>query len=76
MKGFIQLLYQTLKVFVLFTGFTFLFYYGMIWVQQEYQQYQRYDEPDGSAVKVMNMHPVTEQPSWIQRLFLFYHSGE
>ena len=76
MKGFIQLLYQTLKVFVLFTGFTFLFYYGMIWVQQEYQQYQRYDEPEGAAVKVMSMHPVNEQPSWIQRLFLFYHSGE
>ncbi|MFC3882799.1 YqzK family protein [Bacillus songklensis] len=76
MKTFIQLIYQTLKVFVLFTGFTLLFYYGMIWVHQEYQQYQRYDEPQGSAVKVANIGPVQEQPSWIERLFLFYHSGE
>ncbi|WP_078413663.1 DUF4227 family protein [Priestia abyssalis] len=76
MKAFIQLMYQTLKVFILFTGFTFLFYYGMMWVQQEYQQYQRYDEPQGAAVKVANMQPLNEQPSWIERLFLFYHSGE
>ncbi|MCY9387851.1 YqzK family protein, partial [Bacillus haynesii] len=34
-----------IKVFVLFTGFTVLFYYAMIWINSEYENYHRYDKP-------------------------------
>lgn len=36
-----------IKVFVLFTGFTVLFYYAMIWINSEYENYHRYDKPEG-----------------------------
>ncbi|WP_110111219.1 YqzK family protein [Bacillus sp. CGMCC 1.16541] len=75
MKSWMELLYNTCKVFVLFTGFTVLFYYGMIWVHKEYESYQRYDEPKGAAIKVMSMH-VDEEQTWLQRLLMFYQTGE
>ena len=47
-----KIILHTLKVFILFTGCTILFYYGMMWVNEEYQSYHRYDEPEGTALKV------------------------
>ncbi|RZI51523.1 DUF4227 family protein [Aeribacillus pallidus] len=64
-----------LKNFILFTGFTILFYYAIIWVNLEYQDYHRYDEPEGSAVKVTSV--VEEQnDNWLNRLIFFYLNGE
>ncbi|ASS91808.1 MAG: DUF4227 domain-containing protein [Bacillaceae bacterium] len=64
-----------LKIFILFTGFTILFYYAIIWVNLEYQDYHRYDEPEGSAVKVTSV--VEEQnDNWLNRLIFFYLNGE
>lgn len=66
---------QTLKVFIIFTGCTILFYYGIMLVSEEYQNYHRYDEPEGSAVKVSNA--VNEKSSsLLDRLMLFYLNGE
>ncbi|MDQ0213761.1 hypothetical protein J2S13_000155 [Oikeobacillus pervagus] len=70
-----KILWQMFKVFILFTGCTTLFYYGMIWINQEYENYHRYEEPEGSAVKVyqsLNEDP----PNWVDRLLLFYLDGE
>ncbi|MED3823365.1 YqzK family protein [Priestia flexa] len=75
MKSWVELVYNSCKVFILFTGCTLLFYFGMVWVSGEYQDYKRYDEPSGSAVKVMQMN-VYEDQTWIERLFMFYHNGE
>jgi hypothetical protein len=47
----------------------------MIWVSQEYQNYKRYDEPSGSAVKVMQA-SVNKDQTWLERLFMFYQNGE
>ena len=54
MISFIKDVLQTLKVFIIFTGCTILFYYGIMWVNEEYQDYHRYDEPEGSAIKGFN----------------------
>ncbi|MFE4091244.1 YqzK family protein [Priestia sp. YIM B13545] len=75
MKSWAEMVYNTCKVFILFTGFTLLFYFGMIWVSQEYQNYKRYDEPPGSAVKVMQA-SVNKDQTWLERLFMFYQNGE
>ncbi|WP_027407676.1 YqzK family protein [Anoxybacteroides tepidamans] len=66
--------WQMVKVFILFTGCTLLFYYSLIWFHQEYENYHRYDEPQGSAVKVSTI----EKPStdWLERFILFYRDGE
>ncbi|EME76574.1 DUF4227 domain-containing protein [Bacillus sonorensis] len=64
-----------IKVFVLFTGFTVLFYYAMIWINSEYENYHRYDEPNGAALKVSSM-DGGEQDGWFNRLIFFYLNGE
>ncbi|NSL50443.1 YqzK family protein [Calidifontibacillus erzurumensis] len=73
--SFVKIVFDTLKVFILFTGCTLLFYYGIVWLHQEYEHYHRYDEPEGGALKV-SAHYVEESPSWLDRLIYFYQTGE
>lgn len=75
MGRFLKTAVDALKVFILFTGFTALFYYAMIWVNQEYENYHRYDKPEGAALKVASMEE-DEQGSWFNRLIFFYLNGE
>ncbi|WP_409297965.1 YqzK family protein [Peribacillus sp. SCS-26] len=75
MKYSVDLLFNTAKVFLLFVSFTVLFYFGMVWLNQEYENYHRYDEPKGTAVKVSgSVH--SEGGRWMDRLLLFYKNGE
>lgn len=64
-----------IKVFVLFTGFTVLFYYAMIWINSEYENYHRYDKPEGVTLKVASM-DGDERDGWFNRLIFFYLNGE
>ncbi|MEG6575580.1 MAG: DUF4227 domain-containing protein [Caldibacillus debilis] len=76
MKKMLAILWQTLKVFILFLGCTIFFYYAMMWVNEEYQNRHRYDEPEGDAVKVSIESGGFESDDLFQRLFLFYLIGE
>ena len=76
MRYYLKLIWQTLKVFILFTGCTILFYYAIMWVNEEYQNYHRYDEPKGNAVKVNSTIENVEKTKWLNRLLLFYLNGE
>lgn len=67
-------LWQMVKVFLLFTGCTILFYYSLVWFNREYEYYHRYDEPEGSAVKVSTIEHTP--PDWLNRLLFFYRDGE
>ncbi len=75
MLAFFKAALQTLKVFIIFSGCTILFYYGIMWVSEEYQNYHRYDEPEGTALKVSNADDK-ENSSLLDRLMLFYLDGE
>ncbi|MGM9925937.1 MAG: YqzK family protein [Bacillus sp. (in: firmicutes)] len=75
MKSFINQLVHTVKVFILFVGFTILFYMGMVWMNQEYENYNRYDQPDGTSLKVSS-NSMEYESSWMDRLKLFYLNGE
>jgi hypothetical protein len=75
MLSFIKIVVHTVKVFILFTGCTILFYYGIMWVNEEYQNYQRYEEPKGAALKVSN-NAQENGSSLFNRLVLFYLNGE
>jgi hypothetical protein len=68
-------IWHTIKVFILFTGSTILFYYGIMCISEEYESYHRYDEPEGAAVKVFQT-VSEEERSWTDRLLLFYMNGE
>lgn len=73
--NFLSLLWNTIKVFLLFVTCTLLFYYGILWVSNEYDSYHRYDEPKGRAVKVVQMEDDIDQ-HWLDRLLFYYHYGE
>jgi hypothetical protein len=75
MYSFLKLAWGTVKVFVLFTGSTLLFYYGIVWINEEYENYHRYDEPQGGAVKVASLYDEKE-PNVLERLLFFYQYGE
>jgi hypothetical protein len=47
-----------------------------MWVNEEYQNRHRYDEPEGDAVKVSIESGGFESDDLFQRLFLFYLIGE
>ena len=72
--SWMKMIFRTLKVFILFTGCTLLFYYGIMWVNQEYEDYHRYDEPKGTAIKVNSVEE--NDLGWFDRLLLFYLDGE
>jgi hypothetical protein len=74
MKQSLSVFWQTIKVFILFTGSTILFYYGIMCISEEYENYHRYDEPEGAAVKVSQQ--SGEEQKWTDRLLLFYMIGE
>lgn len=76
MKHWLALVWNTLKVFILFVGCTLLFYYGILWVSEEYESYHRYDEPKGRAVKVFQQEAEIKESHWVDRLLFFYHYGE
>jgi hypothetical protein len=46
-----------------------------MWVNEEYQNYHRYDEPEGAAIKVSGGNS-SEETGMIDRLILFYLNGE
>lgn len=75
MGSFFKMIFSTIRVFLLFAACTILFYYGMIWISQEYENYHRYDEPEGTAIKVIQQ-DGEQQGSWFSRLMLFYLNGE
>lgn len=76
MLKWMGIVFKTIKVFILFTGCTILFYYGIMWVNEEYESYHRYDEPQGAAVKVTASTGKSDTSSWLDRIFLFYLDGE
>ena len=75
MKSWTRLVVKTIKVFILFTGCTILFYYGMMWINKEYENYHRYDQPDGAAIKVSG-DGISDESGAFERLILFYLNGE
>ncbi|PKG21886.1 YqzK family protein [Niallia nealsonii] len=71
-----KMVFRTIKVFLLFTGCTIVFYYALLWFNEEYQELHRYDEPEGTAVKVNSSVGNEEDLSWKDRIVLFYLNGE
>ncbi|WP_233254200.1 YqzK family protein [Salipaludibacillus keqinensis] len=65
-------------LFFLFMGCTLVFYYGILWVSDEYKEYHRYDEPHGRSMKVISPSNVEEPKEMeaFERLRLFFVEGE
>ncbi|MFA9556061.1 YqzK family protein [Evansella sp. AB-rgal1] len=68
---------EALWIFFIFMGCTLVFYYGILWVSAEYNDYHRYEEPKGRAVKVVQQHVDTPMlESSFERLRFFLRHGE
>jgi len=66
-----NIIWDACKVCIIFICCTFLFYYGLRAMHSEYEQYHRYDQPDGPAIKVFS-----EEEGFLNRLHLFFRLGE
>ncbi|MFC2948251.1 YqzK family protein [Virgibacillus sediminis] len=66
-----RIIWDTFKVFIIFSACTFLFYFGLQMMHAEYENYHRYDPPEGPAVKVFQ-----EEGDFLDRLNLFFRLGE
>ncbi|MFD2925877.1 YqzK family protein [Halobacillus naozhouensis] len=65
-------LQDLIKVLIVFTVCTCVFYAAIRMIHQEYERQHRYDPPDGSAVKVVS--PLDSE--WTDRLSIFFRLGE
>lgn len=70
MRRSLERLFAALLVFLLFTGATILFYFSFVSFEREYKMYHHNDRPNGQAVE------VTNDVSFLERLMLFYETGE
>lgn len=66
-----QRIMNMMKLVIIFTICTSLFYYCLKFIQQEYNQLQKYDPPQGPAVKAFQT-----ETGFIDRLHLFFRLGE
>lgn len=66
-----------LKVLIIFIVCTLFFYFGLIWINQEYENYNRYNQPEGNAIKVSsNEKNANQEVNILERIKLFYHQAE
>lgn len=77
MRSILQV-FQGFWVFFLFMGCTVVFYYGILWVSDVYEQYDRYEEPQGRALKVFQISSFNEETDmrFTDRLRIFFSEGE
>lgn len=66
-----EMIWDALKVFIIFTLCTCLFYFGLKVMHSEYEQIHRYDSPEGPAVKVFH-----SQSRLVERFQLFFQEGD
>ncbi|ASF39762.1 hypothetical protein CEH05_11680 [Halobacillus halophilus] len=67
-----QNIQELVKVLIVFTLCTCVFYMALRLVHEEYERQHRYDPPSGAAVKVYK--PL--EPDWPDRLSIFFQLGE
>lgn len=72
MQRLLSYIKDVLKLSVLFILCTSLFYFGLQAMYSEYQDYHRYDPPEGNAIKVSNQ--INQH--WVDRFTIFFRLGE
>ncbi|MFD2657323.1 DUF4227 family protein [Gracilibacillus thailandensis] len=72
MSSIVKIFIEMMKFFIIFVLCTILFYYVIKALHQEYEKLDRYDNPQGNAVKVFQQ----EEPDVWERLSIFFRLGE
>ncbi|TCT25648.1 uncharacterized protein DUF4227 [Melghiribacillus thermohalophilus] len=68
----IHLVKEFLKVLIIFMVCTIFFYYGLRLMHEEYENFHRYDRPEGRAIKVFDQN----DGNLLDRLSIFFRLGE
>ncbi|GGE38040.1 membrane protein [Pullulanibacillus camelliae] len=79
MKAAWRAIFDTIKVFLVFVVCTVLFYFGLKWLDENYEGYHKYDQPNGGAVRVFKTNDAQHVPpsdSMSARFFQFIRDGE
>lgn len=66
-----RIVLHTIKIFIIFTICTLFFYFGLIWINEEYENYNRYNQPEGNALKVNTPNEANEPTTLLERVKLF-----
>ncbi|WP_208588192.1 DUF4227 family protein [Gracilibacillus suaedae] len=72
MSSIVKVFFEMMKFFIIFVLCTILFYYVIKALHQEYEKLDRYEYPQGNAVKVFHQ----EEPDVWERLSIFFRLGE
>ncbi|WP_163582742.1 DUF4227 family protein [Gracilibacillus saliphilus] len=72
MSSIVKVFFEMMKFFIIFVLCTILFYYVIKALHQEYEKLDRYEYPQGNAVKVFQQ----EEPDVWERLSIFFRLGE
>ena len=62
-----RIVWNTFKIFIIFTVCTSIFYYGLRMMHIELEHYHRYDPPEGPSVKVF-----LQEQQMLERLNFFF----
>ncbi|WP_028399544.1 YqzK family protein [Ectobacillus panaciterrae] len=73
MRKAMKVMFDVAKVFLMFTGCTILFYFAILWINEEYQNYHRYEKPKGESVEEVSGFVAD---NWVNRMIFFYENGE
>ncbi|MBB6448967.1 hypothetical protein HNR44_000916 [Geomicrobium halophilum] len=75
MRAALSACWNGLKIFLVFACCTGLFYYGILFIIDEYQGDERFEEPEGNAIKVFDQESDSEF-SFRDRLWYLWQQGE
>ncbi|WP_160141532.1 DUF4227 family protein [Salicibibacter halophilus] len=71
----IRAIWNGFKILIIFAGCTAMFYYGILFVIDEYQGDERFEEPEGNAIKVFDQ-DSGDDFSFRERLLHLWLHGE
>ncbi|MDM5235793.1 YqzK family protein [Bacillus cereus] len=77
MRRALKITFDGIKVFLLFTSCTILFYFAILWINEEYESYHRYEKPKEETVeKVSGNEEEPAKDAFVNRMMFFYENGE
>lgn len=76
MRRALKMIFNGLKVFFLFISCTVLFYFAILWVNEEYESYHRYEKPKEEMVEKVSGTEELEKDALVNRMIFFYENGE
>ncbi|OUA05983.1 DUF4227 domain-containing protein [Bacillus cereus] len=76
MRRALKLTFDGVKVFLLFTSCTILFYFAILWINEEYESYHRYEKPKEETVEKVSGNEEPAKDAFVNRMMFFYENGE